>query len=207
MEAPFLRLGDGEEGGTDEVFCERRQDRGYARILGVHVPVEDVNLKIVEVLTAYYKHEQGTILYEDSVARAEIKAIVRQRYTPMSRTGTKSRNNVGQAVATSKSTRRNRKQKDRGKGDRAGEGVRGGAAAAKNDHNSSTKGVGKKYDDMRNKCHRCLESGNQSFDCTAHVIPAGKKSQHGSGEIVACLAIGEVAQCEQSKHGEREMDS
>ena len=134
MEAPFLRLGDGEEGGTDEVFCERRQDRGYARILGVHVPVEDVNLKIVEVLTAYYKHEQGTILYEDSVARAEIKAIVRQRYRLMSRTGTKSCNG-GQALDTSKPTRRNRKQEDSSKGDRAG---------AKNDQNSSTKDVGKK---------------------------------------------------------------
>ena len=79
MEAPFLRLGDGEEGGTDEVFCERRQDRGYARILGVHVPVEDVNLKIVEVLTGDSEIEHRTILYKYLIARAEIKLIVCRR--------------------------------------------------------------------------------------------------------------------------------
>ena len=127
----------------------------------------------------------------------------------MSRTGTKSRNG-GQALVTSKPTHRNRKQEFSDNGDRAGKGVSGGAAAAKNDQNSSTKGVGQKYDDMGNKCHRWLEPRQRWFDCTAHVIPAAKKSQNGSGEIVACLANGklgegdaarEVAQCEQSKHG------
>ena len=84
--------------------------------------------------TADYEYEQRPILYKDSITRAEIEAIVRQRYRLMSRTGTKSCNG-GQALDTSKPTRRNRKQEDSSKGDRAG---------AKNDQNSSTKDVGKK---------------------------------------------------------------
>ena len=43
---------------------------------------------------------------------------------------------------------------------------------------------------MQNKCHRCLEPGHRWFNCTGHVIPAAKKSQNGSGEIIGCLAIG-----------------
>lgn len=58
----------------------------------------------------------------------------------MSRTGTQS-GMVGLALVTSKPIRRNRKQKDGGKGARAGKGVSGGAVSAINDHNSSTKGV------------------------------------------------------------------
>ena len=44
-----------------------------------HLPTEDVNLKIVEVLTDDYEFEQRTILYRDNITRAEIEAIVRQR--------------------------------------------------------------------------------------------------------------------------------
>ena len=44
-----------------------------------------MNLKIVEVLTDDYEFEQRTILYKDDITRAEIEAIVRQRYTIMSR--------------------------------------------------------------------------------------------------------------------------
>lgn len=47
--------------------------------LGVHVPVEHVNLKIVEVLVADYEYEQRTTMYKDSITRGEIEAIVRQR--------------------------------------------------------------------------------------------------------------------------------
>ena len=53
--------------------------------------MDDVNLKIVEVLTVDYEFEQRTILYKDNITRAEIEAIVRQRYTLMSRSSTKSR--------------------------------------------------------------------------------------------------------------------
>ena len=53
--------------------------------LGVHLPTEDVNLKIVEVLTDDYEFEQRTILYRDNIARAEIEAIVRQRYNHVQR--------------------------------------------------------------------------------------------------------------------------
>ena len=47
-------------------------------ILGVYLSVEDVNLKIVKVLTADYGLEQRTILYRDNITRAERGAIVRQ---------------------------------------------------------------------------------------------------------------------------------
>ena len=155
--------------------------------LGVNLPVEDVNLKIV-VLTADYGFGQRTILYEDNITRAEIEAIARQRYTIMSRsTSTKSRN-VGRALVANKPARRNRKQEDNGKGV-AGEGGSGGVAVAKNDNNSKRKDEERKFDDTRNKYHRCLEPGHRWFDCTAHVIPAADKSQNGSGEILGCLAI------------------
>ena len=75
-------------------FCPRVDKIvGVLGSLGVHLPVEDVNLKIVEVLIADYEFEQRTMLYKDNITRAEIEAIVRQRYTIMSRrTSTKSRN-------------------------------------------------------------------------------------------------------------------
>ena len=37
--------------------------------LGVHMPVQDVNLKIVEVLTSDYEYQQRTILYKDDITR------------------------------------------------------------------------------------------------------------------------------------------
>ena len=51
---------------------------GVSGSLGVHIPTEDVNLKIVKFLTHDYEFEQRTILYRDNIARAEIEAIVRQ---------------------------------------------------------------------------------------------------------------------------------
>ena len=51
---------------------------GVLGLLGVHMPVEDVNFKKVEVLTADYRYEQRTILYKDNITRAERGAIVRQ---------------------------------------------------------------------------------------------------------------------------------
>ena len=53
--------------------------------LGVHMPVQDVNLKIVEVLTSEYEYEQRIILYKDDITRGEIEAIVRQRYMHISK--------------------------------------------------------------------------------------------------------------------------
>ena len=66
-------------------FARVDKSVGVFVILGVYLSVEDVNLKIVKVLTADYGLEQRTILYRDNITRAEIEAIVRQRYTIMSR--------------------------------------------------------------------------------------------------------------------------
>ena len=57
---------------------------GVLGSLGVHLLTEDVNLKIVEVLTDDHELEQCTILYKDYITRAEIEAIVRQGHTIMS---------------------------------------------------------------------------------------------------------------------------
>ena len=147
-----------------------------------------MNLKIVEVLTDDHEFEQRTILYKDDISRAEIEAIVRQRYTTMCGGARTHVRNVGKALVVNKPGRRIRKQKGSNKGG-AGKGVSSGVSVAKND-NSNAKEGGRTYDDMRNKCHRCLEPGHRWFDCTANVIPAAKKSQKGSGDIVGCLAIG-----------------
>ena len=66
-------------------FARVDKSVGVLVILGVYLSVEDVNLKIVKMLTADYELEQRTILYRDNITRAEIEAIVRQRYTIMSR--------------------------------------------------------------------------------------------------------------------------
>ena len=110
---------------------------GVLGSLGVHLPTEDVNLKIVEVLTDDYEFEQRTILYRENITRAEIEAIVRQRHTIMSRGASTKVRNVGQALIANKLGRRNRKQEGRGKGDRAGKGVSDDVVAAKNDNSSS----------------------------------------------------------------------
>ena len=135
---------------------------GVLGSLGVHLPTEDVNLKIVEVLTDDYELEQRTILYRDNITRAEIEAIVRQRHTIMSRGASNKVRNVGQALIANKHSQRHRKQEGRGKGNRAGKGV-SDDVAAKNDNSTSTKDG--KYDDMRNKCHRCLEPGHRWYNC------------------------------------------
>ena len=106
----------------------------------------------------------------------------------MSRTTSTKNRNIGQAVVANKPARRNRKQQGNGNGV-AGKGVSGGAAVAKNDNNSSLKDGVRKFDDMRNKCHRCLEPGHRWFDCTAHVIPAAKKSPNGFGEDIGLSLI------------------
>ena len=62
----------------------------------------DVNFKIVEVLTDDYEFEQRTILYKDDINRAEIEAIVRQRYTIMCRGGSTKVRNVGKALVANK---------------------------------------------------------------------------------------------------------
>ena len=173
---------------------------GVLGSLGVHLPVEDVNLKIVEVLTADYEFEQRTILYKDNITRAEIEAIVKQRYAIMSRSTSTKNRYVGQALVANKSPRRNRKQQGNGKG------VSGGVAVAKNDDSSSTKDGEKKFGDMRNKCHRCLEPGHRWFDCTAHIIPAAKKSPNGSGEIVGCLANSMLGKRDAAEEREKTKD-
>ena len=173
---------------------------GVLGSLEMHLPTEDVNLKIVEVLTDDYEFEQRTTLYRDNITRAEIEAIVKQRHTIMSRGASTKVRNVGQALIAIKPGRRNRKQEGSGKGGRAGKGVTDDVVAAKNDNSSSTKAG--KYDDMRNKCHRCLQPGHRWFNCTAHVIPAAKKSQNGSGEIIRSLAIGVLG--ERDAEGGRE---
>ena len=62
METTVQRSGHGEEGRTDEIFARVDKIVGVLGSLGVHLPTEDVNLKIVEVLTDDYEFEQRTIL-------------------------------------------------------------------------------------------------------------------------------------------------
>ena len=151
------------------------------------------------MLTDEYDIEQRTISYKDDITRAEMEAIVRQRYTIMSRGESTKVRDVGTALVSNKPGRRIRKQQDSGKGV-AGKGVSSGFAVAKD--NSNAKHGGRKYDDMRNKCHRCLEPGHRWFDRTTHVISAANKSQKGSGEIIGCLAIGMLGR--RDAVGERE---
>ena len=75
-----------------------------------------MNLKIVEVLTDDYEFEQRTILYKDDITRAKIEAIVRQRYTIMSRGASTKVPSVGKALVANKPGRRIRKQQDSVKG-------------------------------------------------------------------------------------------
>lgn len=80
----------------------------------------------------------------------------------MSRGANTKTRKVGQALVANKPGRRNRKEDGSGKGDRAGKGISGGVMTAKNNTTASGKKNGeKKYDDMRNKCHRCLEPGHR----------------------------------------------
>ena len=76
---------------TDDLVMENKEEPMifFARVdkivvgfgsLGVHLPREDANPTIVEVLTVDYELEQRTILYRNIITRAEIKAIVRQRH-------------------------------------------------------------------------------------------------------------------------------
>ena len=58
-----------------------------------------------------------------------------------------------QALVAGKSTRRNRNSG----GGKGGKGVSNGTAADKDSQSSSSKDAGKKYEDMQNKCHRCLQ--------------------------------------------------
>ena len=94
--------------------------------------------------------------------------------------------NVGQALVANKPDGRICRQKGSNKGE-AGKDDSGGVVPAKNDKRSSAKDG--KYDNMRNKCHRCLEPGHRLVDSPAYVIPSPKKSQNGSGEIIGCLSI------------------
>ena len=107
----------------------------------------------------------------------------------MSRSTSTKKRNAAQALVANKPTRRNRRQQGHGEGV-AGMGVSGGVAVAKNDDSSSTKDGERKLEDVRNKCHHCLEPGHRWFEITAHIIPTAKKSRKGSGEIKGCLAIG-----------------
>ena len=66
----------------NDLVMEKKEEpmRFFARVdkivgvlgsLGVHLPTEDVNLKIVEVLTDDYEFEQRTILYRDNITVIE----------------------------------------------------------------------------------------------------------------------------------------
>ena len=88
----------------------------------------------------------------------------------------------------------------------AGEGISGCAAATKDD-NSSTECGERNYDDVRNKCHRCLEPGHRWFDCTAHVVPAAMKSHSGSGEVIRCLTIAMLGNSDAAREREQSKDA
>lgn len=59
METPFQRITDWEEGGPASVFARVDKILGLLGSQGVHTPVEDVSLKIVEVLTKDYDTSNG----------------------------------------------------------------------------------------------------------------------------------------------------
>lgn len=53
---------------------------GVPGLVGAHVPVEGINLGMVEVLTTDHDCEQRAVLYTNSITRTGIGAAVRQRY-------------------------------------------------------------------------------------------------------------------------------
>ena len=134
----------------NELVMEKKEEpiRFFTRVdkivdvlgsLGVYLPVEDVNLKIVEVLADDYEFEQRTILFSDGINRVEIEAIVRQRYTIMSRGASTKVPDVGQTLFANTPGRRIRKQKGSDKGV-AGKGVSSGVTVAKNDNSNAKEG-------------------------------------------------------------------
>ena len=89
---------------------------------------------------------------------------------------------VGQALVTSTSTRRNRYPNHAKSGNVASSNTAG------DNGRGSTNDGDKKHNDVRNKCHR-LEPQRRWCECTAHVVPAPKESQDGSGSINGSLLI------------------
>lgn len=49
------------------------------------MPVDDVNLKVAEVVTSDFEYEDRSILYKDDITWADVEAIARQGYTHISR--------------------------------------------------------------------------------------------------------------------------
>ena len=155
---------------------------GVSGSLGVHLPVEDVTLKIVEVVTADYEFEQRTILYKDDITRAEIEAIVRQRCTIMSRGSTSAKNrNVGQALVANKPARRNRKQQGNGKGV-AGKGASGGVAVTK-----TTKTAVRRMG--RGSSTTCVTSATVAWSQDIDGLTARRKSSPSRRSLRTALVI------------------
>ena len=90
---------------------------------------------------------------------------------------------VGQALVASKSTRRNRHPNNAKSSNVASSNT----ARDKNCRGSTNED--KRHNGMRNNCHRCLEPQSRWCECTAHVVPAPKESQDGSGSINGSLLI------------------
>ena len=116
METPIHELVVEENEELMKFFARVDKIVGVSGSLGVYLPVEDVSLTIVKVITDDYDSEQRTILYRDDSTGAESMAIIRQRYTIMSRGASTKIRNVGQALVANKPDDRIRKQKDSDKG-------------------------------------------------------------------------------------------
>ena len=180
---------------------------GILTSLGVPKSVDDVNRKLVRVLTDDYEIEQRTLLYRDEITRAEIENIVRQRHLRLPVSKGK---NVGQALFSNGAARG-------GRGGGRG-GSHGGGRGNRNNGRSRNKGSANasasqgsegsngppapkqtipqsEYDKVKGKCIRCLEPGHMWYQCKARVTPTsertsggGAQGQDNSGETVCCLA-------------------
>ena len=88
-----VRMEKGEE--PMKFFSRVDKVVGILASLGVSKSEGDVNRKLVRTLTPDYEMEQRMVLYRENVSRAEIEAIVRQRYLNLPASKGKS---VGQAL-------------------------------------------------------------------------------------------------------------
>ena len=151
---------------------------GILTSLGVPKSVDDVNGKLVKVLTDDYEIQQRTLLYRDEISRAEIESTVRKRHLrlPVSTGG-----HVGKALLTgaqsnsgSGGNRNNRKPRNssgNSSSNRSNSSSNSSDSSnisninnSSNSSNSSSNSSDipqSAYDLVRGKCIRCLEPGHR----------------------------------------------
>lgn len=153
--------------------------------LSVHVLKGDSDLKMERYSRSTTTTSCVRSLCKDNI-RAEIKTMVRQRYTLMFRDGTKSRDVRATSYRHEEEPTRRHRSQDGGRGCKF--------PVVLQPPRASQTAVRKTYAISRKTRHKyflCSEPGHRRFDCTAHVIPAVKNPQSSSREIISCLLIGE----------------